>query len=179
MDQKPTNALKEVPGLQVHTAAMRPFFDIPVYRLSQEQYDVEFARYEARLDAMPGRIAYDDMDEQQAQRARRQESFGGVWIFNEVVGYVRPYFLGSQVRAHLFMAGDKRYVRTRKKQFSYRTHKAVCEMDLPKNPTSDGIYRTVLEYLAVVRKELAPRYLDTSAFEQAGPYVDWVRLWRS
>ena len=47
------------------------------------------------------------------------KSYGGPWIFNEIVGYIRLHFMGNQVRGEYFAVQRKRIVRTRRKQLEF------------------------------------------------------------
>jgi hypothetical protein len=167
-------------GLQTHTTARRSFFDIPVYRVSREQYEADFDQFMAELDERTGGLDSKLDREDRVLAARRRDifrrSFGGTWQFNEIVGYVRLHFLGGQVRGELWMPERKRLVKTRTRQLAWRTFKVVPEMDLPRNPTNQEVYDTITAYLEAVRQKYARRHLDTSVFERIGPFVDWNAL---
>ena len=160
------------------------FFDIPVYRISQEAYDEEFKDYVAKLeegyDSSTRKIITRDRAGNTQEHRRRLDTlkrcFGGIWRFNEIVGYVGLHFVGDQVRGVLFFVNKKRVFRTRTKKMVWVTHKVAPELSLPRNGKNADIYQTILEYLDRVRKALPLRYLDTSVFERVGPYVDWKAL---
>jgi hypothetical protein len=160
------------------------FYDIPVYRLSEERY------YRERDEYIDGALFPTDSPNSQLLRDREtadpncniafrdhlQRAYGGCWTFNEIIGYIRLHFLGSQVRGDYFSVQKKRIVRTRTKVLECRTWKLAPEVEIPYPHTSQGIYSAVLEYLADCRKKLPGRYLDTELFEVMGKHVDWLRL---
>jgi hypothetical protein len=102
--------------------------------------------------------------------------YGGAWQFNEIVGYLRVHIVGTQVRAEYWRVRAKRIVRTRNKIFEHKYHKLVPETELPVGAGNAAIYSAILKHIEACREALRPRYLDTSALEQLGPYVDWSRL---
>jgi hypothetical protein len=60
--------------------------------------------------------------------------YGGQWIYNEIIGFVRLYFDGSQVLGAYFRTSAKRISKTRKKTFEWIAHKLAPEVELPYEP---------------------------------------------
>jgi hypothetical protein len=168
-------------GLAVSTAHRFSFFDVPIYRVSQDQFDAEFERFiEKQSEGMDQKVVakqkeYLEQNRQEdgLRRDRMLHSFGGPWQFNEIVGHIRLHFLGNQVRGTLWMIDKKRVNRTRKKQFSVLTHKVVAELGIPRRATNQEVYETILKYLNSARKKLRRRFVDTRVFERIGRFVDW------
>ena len=102
--------------------------------------------------------------------------YGGSWQYNEIVGWVQLFFLGSQIRGEYWGVDAKRITRTRKKQFEFKSLKLVPEIDIPHAATNSEIFGVVQDYLSECQKKLKHRYIDTSRLELIGPYVDWRRL---
>jgi hypothetical protein len=166
------------------------FFDVPVYRLPEGQYYVERNRYverwlfgETEAEHEMKTDFYDRNPDQAIKfRDHLERSYGGAWIFNEIVGYIRLYFLQNQILGELWMVNAKRLVRTRKKTFVWKTWKVVAEIDIPCGSNSDHIYKLILGYLDDAQSELRRYYrrcyVDKTTFVRIGPYVDWNRLLR-
>lgn len=101
---------------------MRYFFDLPVYRISYDQYykrrDALLAqtRNDIKASARPGY----EPPESMLQRYEDQfyENYGP-WEFNEIIAYIRLHFLGSQVRGEFFSAEKKRNGLSRRKIFTF------------------------------------------------------------
>ena len=55
----------------------------------------------------------------------------GTWRFNEIIGYVRLYFRGSQVLGEYYAVKRSRHVLTRHKTLIRRTHKLGPEHQIP------------------------------------------------
>lgn len=160
------------------------FFDIPVYRLPKEKYYAERESYiEKQMygidpDEIAMRNAFYERNADSAIlfRDHLEKTYGGPWDFNEIVGYIRLHFLGSQIRGELWMVSKKRLVRTRQKLFLYQTHKVVPEKDIPFSASNEEISRIIFEYLEDAKKELKGRFVDTSTFERLARYIDWNAL---
>jgi hypothetical protein len=165
----------------------RYFFDIPVYRLTEERYNAE---RQAGIDkAMyPGSPANNEQrrafyaanpDNERAARDRFWQLYGGCWRYNEIIAYVRLHFFGSQLRGEYYRVTARRIVRTRNKIIEYRTHKLAPEMDIPDEASSQEIFQIVLSYVAACETELRGRYLDKTLLLQLGPCIDWRRLYNA
>jgi len=106
---------------------------------------------------------------------RQPDMAGREWQFNEIIGYIRLYFYGRQVRGEWWRVNRKRVVRSRNKLFTRREHNVVHEEFIENDSTSKQIYQSILAYLKRAQddKRLKRFYADTSVFERLGPHVDW------
>jgi len=150
-------------------SAVQYIFDVPVYRLPEEKYYSERRKYIDEQIFPPN----DPDTETRRQREQNnpgtyvawhdhlERAFGGCWQFNEIIGYIRLHFLGSQIRGEYFGVKRKRIVRTRTKTLEYQTHKLAPEIQLPASATSEEIFRLMMEYLSDCRKELKGRHIDS------------------
>jgi hypothetical protein len=146
------------------------FFDVPVYRLPLAEYD---RQQKAFIDKASAHIA----PNQAALRQHLWERYGGCWLFNEIVGYIRLHFLGSQIRGEYFAVNRRRIVRTRKKQFEYLTHKLAPEVSI-KQPIGDQtIEAAIRQYLSDCQRELTQRHVDTKTLEVLAKHIKWYDLW--
>ena len=84
----------------------RYFFDLPVYRIPQDRCDGQSAAdVEAQLDNMRRSVAgYEPSQQTKLRIQDHQYQTYGPWVFNEIIGYIRLYFLGNQVRGKYFSA---------------------------------------------------------------------------
>ncbi|PYI91908.1 MAG: hypothetical protein DME97_12000 [Verrucomicrobia bacterium] len=146
------------------------FFDIPVYRLAQNEYEAKQGAY---IKSMM--FETENHDQEAMMRGHHWTFYGGSWQFNEIIGYIRLHFLGTQIRGEWWTVDAKRVTRTRTKIFRYSGWKVVYEQEIPKGSTSKEIYRLLLLYLERAQKDkkLKRFYVDTSVFESIGPLVDW------
>ncbi len=166
--------------------SIKYFFDVPVYRLDRDKYYQEQKQY---VDSI---LFPKDSPDYEALRAQDKadpskndwfknyafKSYGGCWEFNEIIGYIRLHFLGSQVRGEYFGVNKKRIVRTRTKILEYKTWKLAPEVDVPYPLTQSGILAAIREYIKDCKKELPNRYIDDSMFEAIAEQVDWVIIFK-
>lgn len=160
------------------------FFDVPIYRLPEDKYYAEREKY---IDKM---MYGTDPEERRSKEEfyernpdnkinfedHLQKSFGGPWTFNEIIGYIRLYFLGTQIRGELWMVNKKRLVRTRKKLILWQSHNVSYEERIPFSATNEEVFEAILTYLDRAKKEVKGRVIDTAKLEALGKYVDWNGL---
>jgi hypothetical protein len=154
------------------------FFDVPVYRLARDKYEAEQKAYiESVMFETETLREYYGQNRDQAEMMHEHlwKRYGGPWQFNEIIGYIRLYFYGSQIRGEWWRLDAKRVTRTRTKMFLNLAWKVVYEEEIPSGSTSKQIYELILFYLkrAQEDKNLKRFYIDTSVFERIGPCVDW------
>jgi hypothetical protein len=161
---------------------LRSFFDLPIYRLTEEEYSQQHDQFvEEFIDRSGGRDRDPEIVRQIEYYAHRK--FGGQWIYNEIVGFIRLYFDGHQVLGAYFRTGAKRVTKTRNKTFEWVSHKLAPEVSLPFepnrqfDPTSEEILNAVLKYIDRCKKELPKRYIDDSQFIRVAAFLDWKLLW--
>lgn len=156
------------------------FLVLPVYRLGEDEYYADFA---AHFEKQCSEI-WDDGFRQQSPslvndwRSHHQVSYGGGWEFNEIVGYIKLYFMGTQVRGEYWSTIPKRKVRTRKKQFEFKTHKLAAETEIRKM-TNEGILDAVTEYISACKVQLKRRHIDLREFNVLKDNLDWISLFNS
>jgi len=160
----------------------RPFFDLPIYRLTEDEYFQQRDQFVEELVAQSGGRDRDPDIVRQIEFYAHQK-FGGQWIYNEIIGFVRLYFDGSQVLGAYFRTTGKRIIKTRKKTFEWVSHKLAAEVSLPYSPgrpfdpTSEEIVCAVLEYIDRCKQELSNWYIDDSQFLRVAGFIDWKALW--
>lgn len=162
----------------------RYFYDVPVYRLEEERYVDDLNRHiESTLfpDSDPLSSTLRERDrlnpsENSSFRDHIADKYGGCWLYNEIVGYIRLFFLGSQVRGEYFAISQRRAFRTRHKTFVLKSLKLAPERQIPNTTANLSIFEAVLQYINDCRKELPRRHIDSRLLEAVGPHVDWQAL---
>lgn len=159
-------------------SAFPDFFDLPVYRVSEDQYYADLEKFaDERVEAAGGPDR--DPDTVAQIREHAKVNFGGPWQYNEIIGYIRLHFVGSQIRGEYFAPSSSRVVKTRKKVFWRQTHKLAPEVSIPFTPTSEQIFDLIKEYVDDCQKELPRRFIDVSQLMRLGPFVDWKGLYET
>lgn len=152
------------------------FFDIPVYRLSERKYQHEcdinnqeiYQKYYFNRITKKPLISYEEF-------CSKLSSMAEPWCYNEIIGYIRLYIFGREVRGEYYQHKSQRIRKTRRKHFRYLTHKLVPEINL-RGYDNTQIYTAVMKYLEECQKELRSRYIDIEDFKMIGQYIDWNLL---
>lgn len=150
------------------------FHDMPVYRLSEQQFRREREKYIASfVEPHAPHFTADILKSMQTRLEQDYFRKFGPWCFNEIIGYVRLHFLGNQVRGEFFQVDRARIVKTRCKTLTYRSHKLASERSVPRSASNEEIFNVVLGYVEACRREKPRRYFDDNWLRRIGPYVDW------
>ena len=172
--------------LGVILVAHKYFYDLPVYRVARDHYYKERAEHiENVIFPLAGKNndALRKLESEKPGlndflRNHLEKSYGGQWEFNEVIGYIRLHFLGTQVRGEYYAPSKKRIVRTRTKTLEFQTWKLAPEVDIELPVTNTTIRKAISEYIEACRKEVPRRFIDTGLFEAVSPHVDWLSFLR-
>tara|TARA_B100001063_G_C16772156_1_gene562443 strand:- start:780 stop:1295 length:516 start_codon:yes stop_codon:yes gene_type:complete len=155
---------------------------IPVYRIERGKYNKQKDLFSEKVmfGGPDGKFkrayAKSDRNWYFNFKYHLDEKFGGSWEYNEIIGYLEIYILGNQVRAQYWQDNKKRIVKTRKKQFVFKTHKLVPEVSFDRSLTNEDIFDVINECISDCKQELKGRYLDTSTLDRLGPYINWKEL---
>ena len=163
------------------------FFDIPVYRVSELAFNNEFKKYlESKVyhkNTLHGQLFREqeisEPVEYGKKLARSLRSFGGPWRFNEIVGYIRLYFIGTQVRGEYFAPDGPRIKRSNKKIIELLNCKLVPEIEIAMPISNETIMFAVNQYIKNCKNELVNRFIDADHFCEIGKYIDWVGIYRN
>jgi hypothetical protein len=127
---------------------VRYFLDLPVYRITEDRYYNDRAAFVDRI-LFPHDASYSEqrrVDEKKNPgslagiRDHFEKAYGGCWRYNEIIGYIRLHFLGSQIRGEYYGINRRRIVRTRTRQLEYMTWKLAPEVDIPLDATDSDIF---------------------------------------
>lgn len=180
----PLNAALYIKGLISRGIGLKSIniVTLPVYRIEKQKY---YAQRELFVE----KSIFGGPDEQYKREYAIKDPhwftrssvhlcdlYGGAWDFNEVIGYIEIYIMGNQVRGKYWQDDKKRFVKSRRKQFKYVTHKLVHEVSFPHSSDNAQIYQAVLEYVSHCQRYLKLRYIDQSNLTNIGQYVDWKAL---
>lgn len=155
------------------------FCELPVYRLSRENYFLEqmsfYKKYYEDHITKNGRVKPPLGFENFLEKALRRDD---IWEYNEIIGYIRLYFSGHQIRGEYYQHNVTRIRKTRKKKFAWITHKLTPEINILRM-SDEEIYTSIIKYIDSCGKELKNRHIDADSFRQVGKYVQWNYLIQS
>lgn len=166
---------------------VRYFLDLPVYRITEDRYYSDRAACVDRILFPPG-ASYSEQrraaekknpDSLADIKDHFEKAYGGCWRYNEIIGYIRLHFLGSQVRGEYYGVNGRRIVRTRTRRLEYRTWKLAPEVDISHDATDTDIFAAIMEYVDACRAEVKGRHIDDSQLAALGRYINWRELYQS
>ncbi len=160
------------------------FFDLPVYRLNEDDYHKQREAYIEEKIFHPETTSNKTLRSHYQQRPESllsfrnylEKKYGGCWRFNEIIGYIRLHFLGSQVRGVYFSSSHQRITRTRKKTIEFKTLKLAPEVEISQPYGSDEVLLAIKIYIEDCKKAVPNRIIDTSLFDVISKHVDWSAL---
>jgi len=154
------------------------FLVVPVYRVKEDKYYSDMESDFEKLISSTWDVDFrkNNPDLVKNWKSSHQSSYGGGWEFNEIVGYIKLYFLGTQVRGEYWATIPKRKVRTRRKQLEYKTHKLAAEIEI-REQTQEGIIKAVEEYIDRCKREIKNRHLDQREFNNLKSHINWLSLY--
>ena len=158
------------------------FFELPVYRVPKEKYYKDMEKHIEKkflkLDDFSRKHYENNPKSLAAWKSSRCEEYGNIWEYNDIIGYIKLYFRGTQVRADHWSVKAKRIVKSKKKDFIC-IEEAICgAITVSFEKESVDIFRKVQELVGEIKIDLGKRYLETSKFDAIGPYVDWKKLYK-
>lgn len=155
------------------------FMVLPVYRISEEIYNSELNSHIEKQLNIADFVQNEDSDIKRSFEQYLRSTYGGAWEFNEIIGFIKLYFFGSQIRGEYWAVKAKRIFKTRNKEYEYKTHKLYMELSV-REKTNESILATVKEYISGCKRELnRRRHIDLREFERLAPHINWVDLYES
>jgi len=156
----------------------RYFFEIPIYRVSEERFNEGYDRDLLRwLDSIPGLDVHQISEDLRTRMEQHfWETYGGPWRFNQAVGWLRLYVLGSQIRGEIWMSAAKRLQRKGSRRF--RHEGKAFEMHCGHTESSRDICSELADELHRFQREhrSGRLHLDLECFEMLSPFIDWHQL---
>ena len=156
--------------------ADRYFLDLPIYRLSLDQHTTEMEAAKKKYLA-PLKAHKKAAHESYKTADRWFDHFHWYpWRYNEIIGWLRLYALGTQIRGELWWVKAKRISRGMRKNFFY-VGKAFESSFRDKHSNAE-IAEEVAKDLKQFAKEkrMRKRTLDLECFKVAAPVLNWRAL---
>ncbi len=160
-------------------------FEISVYRLAEKAYSKKQREYVNKHvgDYDSEKLLFQVIKDHHNDDARRKirdasfwfKEYGGGWRYNEIIGYLRIYKYGSQIRAEYWQNDVKRIVKSRKKKFVIKDRKLVPEVSIKNGDIGAAIDLCVNE----CKNKLTNRYLDLETYELVLRDVNWKSVLES
>jgi hypothetical protein len=169
----------ELELVEVFMSDERHFFEIPVYRVVEKafygQYQKDLTRHVQRMcqdaSVAPGELP----DWEGRVRETFTARYGLPWRYNQAVGWLRLFVLGTQIRADVWLAEGKRFTR-RMPHKTFRTVGKAFEVWTFDTQTEEEIRSSVIDELRDL-SESPPGgkkcVLDLAPFLEVAPCLRW------
>ena len=154
------------------------FLDLPVYRLSEKEFFAEGDRL-TKHHIQSVWKGFSDEENQVGKVGFDQHHYRlyGDCQFNEIVGHIKLFFYGTQIRGEYYSSEKKRCVLGRRRVFKRISAKMSYEENLKEPFTSESIFAAIQVYLDRCEAELHKgRLIDRSALVKLGSHIDWAEL---
>ena len=104
------------------------------------------------------------------------ETYGGPWRYNQVIGWMRFYILGSQIRGELWLMVGKRF--HRKSHNQIRWIGKVFEIHSFPDESSEQIFERIEQEFEELQNKWRRkgRVMDLECFRTLAPCIDWRKL---
>lgn len=152
------------------------FFEIPIYRCDPQTHENEMEKNRKKY------VNEDSKDIAPHSFQNMQNFFSEDirydWRYNEIIGWLCLYILGTQVRGDYYFVSAKKINKgILKKKFKIM-YKAF-ELSLDKTLTSQEIFNEILSEIEYINLNVNPfkkRYFDIETFKVIGQFIDWKYL---
>jgi len=152
------------------------FAEIPVYRCPPDAHEQWVQHERIKWQAPAAVVAGEDSESFRSATNYFDSKIWYPWRYNELIGFIRLYVCGSQVRGELWKRRAKRQTRFPRQAF-------YIVGDLFQSETSflqsnDAIANALIAALEACGREraLQGRYLDLEPFRRMAAHTDWRRL---
>ena len=169
--------------------SIKYLFEIPVYRIDQEKYLIQIAKYikkyfeKINKERRFLKLSEEAPDTNPKMYDHLVKTYGGEWRYNEVIGYIRLYTIpryDDRILGELWWVDAKRIIKTRKKIFYKENYKCGFEVfGYEYNNKSDAaIFQLLLERMDSIKKDCRFRkyYVDDSLLRSVGGFIKWGDL---
>lgn len=160
-----------------------PIFEIAIYRKSPEVLEKEQdALFEKQVQWVESQLIGSNIDYRATDtfkhaQGRFFEKNGAPYPYNQIIGWVVLIACHDQILAEYFEITEKRLTRNCRRHPVKWQGKAF-NIYIVGDETNEEITKEILEELRLLPIEgpFKKRYVDTRAFENIAPYINWKQL---
>ena len=144
-------------------------FEIPIYRLNEYVYQNDMNAHIEKLNSKfenPMDIAY------------LRDKYGGVWRYNEIIGFLRFFQYGeNRIRCEYWDTDSVNKVRTKRKLFVQKSNN-YCNEPFSKSSMNSDLAETMKKAVEHCEGRIKnkKRFLDRELFDNTVDHIDWSGL---
>ena len=144
-------------------------FELKVYRLTEKKYNQDFKKYFEKH-----KLSNPNIEIEEKLNMNLLENFGGYWQYNQIIGYLEFYILGSDIRCAYYQGFNKKARRNGKRTFIIYDD-TLFKVRIKKKYTNEQIIEKIRNIIkdCSIQKMLKRRYVDTVFFDNISSFVDW------
>ncbi len=153
------------------------FFDIPVFRVSFEDWCREQDERKVEIDATFKKLSgTQDYDYTEMVKRTLREEFSSFY-YSELVGMIRLFGINRQIRAELWFIQEKISKRLKKKTWHQASSK-LFEYWINESLQNEAVFNWVCDKIETENKRgsLRNRFIDLKAFKNSGQYINYKEL---
>jgi hypothetical protein len=151
-------------------------FELLIYR---EKETVFYDKYNKALESVISKyipIHTDNFDNTKNRLTDHfWKTYGGPWNYNQVVGAIKIFCCGDQIRGDLWLSNKKRYTRIMGNKNISLFGKAF-EMTIFNDMTNEDINMQLINEINNSIKPNKRLTIDTECFRNCSKYIDWKSL---
>jgi hypothetical protein len=162
------------------------FFEIPIYRCTPEKHFLELGELENKIVNDIGIISIEYPENFEKIKNDRYARNSYPFDYNEVVGWIKLYILGNQIRGEYYFEVDTTDRRKDKKRLDKGIRKKrfenfgkAFEVSIYKENDNSQISEILKKELIDLQKNEKPfkgRFIDTRQLENVIKFIDWRNL---
>ena len=169
----------------IETSIEKIFFEIPVYRIAEADYKKQMeAHIRKHIPTYRGledllRYRLDNPGKSHPDEPLvgvYSKEYGGPWRYNEIIGHLRLYLYGHQIRVEYWQTQAKRIVKSRKKLFGSVSTKIVDEVTVKDLDSNKEIKGAIEAAIKLCENKFKNRYFDMHYFNAIKDHVSWVNV---
>jgi len=153
-------------------------FELLIYRDKEKAF---YEKYYKALESFINKYIPNSTDSIQQKRTKDYledhfwKNYGGPWNYNQVVGAIKIFTCGDQIRGDLWLSNKKRFTRIMGNKNISLFGKAF-EMTVFKDMTNEDINQRLIKEITNSIKQNERRIIDMECFLNCSKYIDWMKL---
>lgn len=153
------------------------FFDIPIYSCTEKVFYDHLRDKVKKIINNNSPYLNNDADSFKRIFNNLYEHYRYEWDFNEIIGWIRLFTLGHQIRGELYRITSKK-IRIGNSKKEFENIGKEFEIHIDNNLSSKEIYKLISDRLLSIQKEkkYKKRFIYFDEFFIIGNYVNWRQL---
>ena len=162
------------------------FFEIPIYRCTYENFVSDLDKLEKKICEELEPMYKGSPEKLKEVKKITYEYKSYPYEYNEVIGWIKLYIMGSQIRGEYYFETNPNDPRETKKRFNKGIRKKrfgfygkAFELSINKESNSNDISALLLERIKELNKTnqlFKKRYIDIRQLESITHFIDWKTL---